>query len=474
MSVSFGAEVVMMLRKANLILLAAGIVSACVFGVGARESRAAGSVAFEVAADTPSVQIKEGQRVIVRALVRPDGAAEKRRVPLAVALVLDKSGSMGGDDKMKNAKAGALEALKKLDARDMAALIAYDMEAYVAVPPRAASDRGTFSRALSRISPSGSTALYDGVRLGAERVLPFEGDYVPRVILLSDGMANVGPSSAGELAALGRSLSKRGTTITTIGLGLDYDEDLMTALAAESGGNAYFARHAGELAGIFARDMEDAVTLTARKVRVTLECGDGLKPVRAVGRTAENFSGGSSIEVAIDNLYGAEKYALFEIEIADAKALDPATPLFEAATVKLEYLDPVTDSVVAREESLRLAFAKDGEEVENNRRADITEQTEIARNAEIREEVIRLADEGRAAEAAQTLQKRVGVLQEMAYSMPAAAPRIGADAAEFESIAEELELRPDGLSVETRKRARNQAYVQKNQQSTVSEDKAAK
>ncbi|MDR1048549.1 MAG: VWA domain-containing protein [Synergistaceae bacterium] len=389
-----------MLRKVNLILLAA-IVSACVF-----EAEARASVSLEVEADTPVVRLEERQRVVVRALVRP--SAERRRVPLAVALVLDKSGSMSSDGKMENAKRGALEALEMLDARDVAAVVVYDTEASVAVPARSASDKNTFSRAVSRIQPGGSTALYDGVRVGANQLWPFaEEGYVPRVILLSDGLANAGPSSPRELASFGRALAERGATITTIGLGLDYNEDLMTALAAESGGNAYFARHAKALPEIFARDMEDAVTLTARKVRVTLNCGDGVSPVRAIGRPAlrkedETASGSPSIEVAIDNLYGAEKYALFEIEISGANAKAPGP----AATVKLEYLDPVTGDTVAQEAPLRLAFAKDENEVEKNRRADITAQTEIARSAETREEAMRLADEGRADEAARVLDRK--------------------------------------------------------------------
>jgi Ca-activated chloride channel family protein len=347
------------------------------------------------------------------------------------------------------------------------------------VPVRQISNKSVFSKAISRITAGGSTALYDGVRVGANQLWAFAEDgYVPRVILLSDGMANVGPSSARELAALGRALSERGMTVTTIGLGLDYDEDLMTALAAESGGNAYFARHAKALPEIFARDMEDAVALTARKVRVTLECGNGIRPVRSIGRskkddTAENLlSDKASIEVSIDNLYGAEKYALFEIEITDAKAFDSGAALPDAATAKLEYLDPVTDSVVVQEMPLRLTFTKDGKEVEKNRRADIVAQTELARNAEIREEVVRLADEGRAREAVEILQERKAALKDLAPSLAAAAPeaprQFSADAAEFEAIADELENQE--FSTETRKKTLNKAYTQKNQQSSAAGD----
>ncbi|MCL2010418.1 MAG: VWA domain-containing protein, partial [Synergistaceae bacterium] len=219
----------------------------------------ASGVIFEVGADMPAVLTEERQSVIVRALVRPGDGVVRKRIPLAVALVLDKSGSMLSENRIENAKIGAMKGLERLGAGDVATLIVYDYEASVIVTPMPASEKNVFFRPISGISAGGSTALYDGVRLGAEQILPFVNDgYVARIILLSDGIANVGPSSTWELARFGRALAEQEMTITTIGLGLDYNEDLMTALAAESGGNAYFARNAESLSDIFTRDMMDA------------------------------------------------------------------------------------------------------------------------------------------------------------------------------------------------------------------------
>ncbi|MDR3231876.1 MAG: VWA domain-containing protein [Synergistaceae bacterium] len=450
-----------MWRKAGLFLLAA-----CIPWAGVSEAT---GVVFEVETDTPVVQAQKRQRVIVRALVRPDDDAnvKRRRVPLAAAVVLDRSGSMSSDGKMENAKAGALEALGMLDGRDVASVVVYDSEASVAVLARPVSDMKVFSRAISRIRPEGSTALYDGVRLGAEQLRSFvkEG-YVPRIILLSDGIANVGPASTRELATLGRALAERGMTITTIGLGLDYNEDLMTALASESGGNAYFARHADSLTDIFARDMEDALALTAREVRISLTCGDGVRPIGTIGRPAaprkgERADSARSIEVSIDNLYGAEKYALFEIEIPESPDSEKS---LEAATLRLEYLDPETGRLVAGEAPLRLVLTEDGGEVEKNRRVEIVSQTEIARNAEIREEVVRLADEGRADEASTILRERGESLRQFAPAAGAAAPTMNREAKEFESLAEDLRNR-GRMDSSQRKESLNKAYIQKNQQS---------
>ncbi|MCL2684387.1 MAG: VWA domain-containing protein, partial [Synergistaceae bacterium] len=306
-----------MSRKISIIIIAAAVI--LLSGTRYTSAAFAATVTIEVGADTPAVSVGHAHNVTARVLLKPSGGSSESRPPIAAALVIDKSGSMQGEGKIENARRGAIEALKLLGAGDIAAVIAYDTEAFVLAGARKASETAYFVKNISRLEAGGNTALYDGVRLGAREIERFlESGYVPRIILLSDGLANVGPSSVWELASLGRSLSKRGITITTIGLGLDYDEDLMTALAAESGGNAYFARTRDRLEDIFRRDMEDAVAITGRDVRITLSCEEGVRPICSVGR--EGKSDAKGIMVDIDNLYGGEKYAIFEIEVPASEA----------------------------------------------------------------------------------------------------------------------------------------------------------
>ena len=461
-------EVFYMFCKAKISLLASILTVGfifCTIGVFYPGNALASGVIFEVAADIPVALLGESNRVTVRALVRPDGKAERKRIPLAVALVLDKSGSMLSENRIENAKRGAMEAMERLGAEDVATLVVYDTKASVKVKPMSAADKRVFSSAIFSIKASGSTALYDGVRLGAEQILPFVKDgYVPRIILLSDGLANVGPSSTQELARFGRALAEQEMTITTIGLGLDYNEDLMTALAAGSGGNAYFARHAQSLTEIFARDIMDATTLSARRVKVTLTCFSDVKPIGTIGRKASK-NDGTTIEVNIDNLYGDEKYALFEIEIpATMKNAEKPTVL-DAAALKLEYLDPATDSVIVLEAGLKLTLVTDSSEVEKNRSKEVVAQAAIARNAEIREEAIRLADEGRSDEAAQILRARVEALTQMNTTVME--PEIESEAQEFEALSVVL-LEKKAMSSEVRKNALNQAYMKANQQTPIS------
>ena len=454
----------MLLKKSGVLLLVLGVCAAVLFGAGAVFAEQKETVVFEVDADTPVVRTGEARKVVVRALVRPYAKRETVRAPLAVALVLDKSGSMASDGKMENAKLGALEALKMLDSRDVATIVVYDDNASVLVRARSVGNGAkepAFLRAISRVRAGGMTALHDGVVLGAEQLEPFVDEgFIPRIVLLSDGIANVGPSSTGELARLGRGLARREMTITTIGLGLDYHEDLMTALAAESGGNAYFARNARMLPEIFARDMEDAVTLTARKVRITLRALGGARPARVIGRPGNLAD--SVLEASIENLYSGEKYALFEMELPEGE--DGAR--LEAAEVVLEYIDPVSGNSVRKSAPLTFSFTGNAAEVEKNQRADIVSQVALARNAEIREEAVRLADEGKAQEAARMLGERTKQLRMLAPSVGAAAPQMEKESGYFEELAENL-LATGGLSNVERKEVLNDAYMQKTQQAPV-------
>lgn len=420
---------------------------------------------LDVQADAPILKAGEKHTIVARVLVKPDKTARRKRVPLAVALVLDRSGSMRSDGKMDNAKRGAAEALRMLDERDVAAVVAYDDKASVVLPTRSVGSPAPFRKAIDALRPGGSTALHDGVQTGAKQLRSYVDEgFAPRVILLSDGLANVGPSTTEELAALGRTLAGQGITITTIGLGLDYNEDTMTALAAESGGNAYFARDAGMLPGIFARDMEDAVTLTAQRVRVVVECGESARPVRVIGR--EGSVRGRTVEVPIHNLYGAEKYALIEMEVPPQK--EGEVPL-KLAQIRLEYTDAATGKEAVDEAPLSVTFSRDGDAIAKARRGDIVAQTELARNAEAREEAVRLADAGRTQEAVKLLNERALFSKSFGAGAFSAMPQ--ADRQRMESEARALDTLTlgltSGMSSEVRKEALYGAYALKNQQTEV-------
>ncbi|MES1179856.1 MAG: VWA domain-containing protein, partial [Hyphomicrobium sp.] len=270
------------------------------------------------------INTQSRDRVYLRLSLKALAAAPReRRAPINVALVIDHSGSMSGE-RLAAAKKGAKVALERLGADDIVSLVTYNHEVDVLREAgRVGSNRDALERAISRISASGTTALYAGVKEGGEQVKAFRSDTkVNRVVLLSDGLANVGPSSPAELADLGRELAGKGISVSTIGLGLEYNEDLMQRLAAASDGNHVFVERPSDLAEIFDREFGDALSIAARDITITIECKAGFRPTRVLGREAD--ISGDRVTLKLTQLPAEiERYVVLELEPpTDAVAAD--------------------------------------------------------------------------------------------------------------------------------------------------------
>lgn len=263
----------------------------------------------------------------------------KRRPPVNVALVLDKSGSMAGS-KLAQAKDAAIRALDRLDSNDIVSVTVYDTTVRVVWPATKLTDRQAVIQAIQSISADGNTALFAGVSKGAAEVRKFlDRERVNRVILLSDGLANEGPSHPQTLGELGASLMKEGISVTTLGLGLGYNEDLMFQLAYHSDGNHVFVEQATELAAVFNREFSDVLSVVAQEVTIKVRCAPGIRPVRLLGLGGD-INGQEAI-VRLNQLYSDQEiYALLEVEVP-ATGSEEVRPV---AAVEVAYANIQTGS----------------------------------------------------------------------------------------------------------------------------------
>lgn len=238
----------------------------------------------------------------------------EERAPVNVAFVLDKSGSMQGE-KIRHAKDAAILAIDKLHNDDIVSVVLYDSVVQVLVPATKVSDRDAIYNAIQRIEANGSTALFAGVSKGADELKKFlDKNRVNRIVLLSDGLANVGPASSDELGELGQSLGAEGIAVSTIGLGLGYNEDLMVQLAQSSDGNHMFAEQPADLEVAFRSEFGDVLSVVAQDVDVTITCTDGIRPIRVIGREADIE--GQKIHLSLNQLYSEQtKYVIVEVEV---------------------------------------------------------------------------------------------------------------------------------------------------------------
>ena len=259
------------------------------------------------------------------------------RPTVNVAIVLDKSGSMQGE-KIQRAREAAIDVLHLLGQNDIVSVITYDSTVNVIVPATKLTDRRSVSKKIRGITAGGNTALFGGVSKGAAEVHKFlDREHVNRVILLSDGLANVGPSAPGELGSLGASLLKENIIVTTLGLGLGYNEDLMTQLAGQSGGNHYFIEQASELADIFRQEFDDVLSVVAQEVNLTITIPEGIRPVRVLGNDAD--INGQMMVTRLSSIYSRQnKHVVIELEIP---ASDSNSSL-ELVTVTVSYTNMET------------------------------------------------------------------------------------------------------------------------------------
>jgi Ca-activated chloride channel family protein len=282
-----------------------------------------------------------------------------KRTPVNVAFVIDRSGSMTGT-RIAQAREAATMAVKRLNGDDIASVVVFDQRADVLVPAQRVTDPALFTDAIQRIAVGGSTAIHDGVLRGRDEVLRnMDAARLNRIVLLSDGQANVGPSRVEDFARLGSALMVEGVSVSTIGLGLGYNEDLMLELARSSDGNHAFARDPSDLITIFNRELSDVLTACAQTVSIDIELKAGVRAVRALSR--DGILAGAKAQFRMNQIYaGAEHYVLLEVEMDKALAVAGEQ---ELGVVKVAYTQGKSGARQTLDTAIRGRFSTAEDEI---------------------------------------------------------------------------------------------------------------
>ena len=358
-----------------------------------------GRVTLNAAIDKPVMLVGQGQTAYIKiGLTGCPMESCLKRPPVNIAIVIDKSGSMSGE-KIEKAKEAAIMAVNRLNCEDIVSVVTYDSNIRVIVPATKVADKHTICSKIRHIRAGGSTALYGGVQKGAAEMRKFAcTNRVNRMLLLSDGLANVGPQSPEALGDLGAALISDGISVTTIGIGLGYNEDLMTQLAYKSDGSHYFAEQACELADIFNRELGRALAVVAQEVNIEIKCAPGVRPVRLLGR--DGTISGRTAKLFINQLYSQhEKYAILEVEVEPASRKKRK----HIADVNITYGNMITSATDKLHTDVVARFSDSEAVVEKSLNESVTIDVIKQIATERNELAVTLRDKGKISEAKKVL-----------------------------------------------------------------------
>lgn len=259
----------------------------------------------------------------------PDSEQKKVRKPYHLSLVIDRSGSMSGEP-LTEAVRCARHIIDRLDVSDVASLVIFDDHVRTLVAAKPVGNRKALHLALAQIHCGGSTNLHGGWKAGMETLLP-EADKaaLSRVILLSDGNANVGETTeTSEIAAFCAEAAEKGISTSAYGLGRDFNEALMVEMGKRGAGNHYYGDTAADLLEPFAEEFDFISNLYARHVRLSLAAPQGVKITLLNDYPVEARDGFPLISLP-DVPFGAEAWVLVELEILAGLALESGNALLQ-------------------------------------------------------------------------------------------------------------------------------------------------
>jgi Ca-activated chloride channel family protein len=258
---------------------------------------ASGRVTFTGTLDRTSVLRGGDGTVRMELLMRAAADAEHvaMRRPTDLVVVLDRSGSMMGE-KIEQARVAVRELVEQLGPADRYAPVTSANTAGLAIPFAVARPdaRAQWLATVASIPADGGTNISDGLDLGMRLIEDSRGaGRATRAILISDGLANQGdPTTEGLVRRAGR--AARGEyVLSTVGVGADFNEYLMTALADAGTGNYYYLDRGADLAAVFAREFDAARTTVASALAVDVAPGPGVRVVDAGGYPLAPLGGGA-------------------------------------------------------------------------------------------------------------------------------------------------------------------------------------
>ncbi|MCB9762563.1 MAG: VWA domain-containing protein [Alphaproteobacteria bacterium] len=331
--------------------------------------------------------------------------------PLHLNLVVDTSGSMSGE-RLARAKDAAVRLAGLLGPEDTLSIVRFSGGAVSALRPTPATDTGAIFSAIYSLQAGGGTAMYDGLRLGGALVASGEVDAVGRVIVLSDGAANVGPSTPAAMAQEAARIAASGVTVSALGLGLGFDPESLIAISDGGGGRYAYVEDPAQVTELFEEELRRSRATAARGMRVSIDAADGVEILDVYGY--EQFDGRATAdgyEVFLGDVVGGETRKIVARVRVPAGREGPQ----DVAQMRVHWLEPESGRATSAEVPLQVTISDDAQMVEASANAAVYARAATVQTGRALAEAATLHQAGQAKQAEARVAETIAALQQIGY-----------------------------------------------------------
>lgn len=391
---------------------------------------------------------------------RPGSAeteAHQRRA-LNLSVVIDRSGSMAGRS-LQQALQAAETLVERLEPDDILSVVVYDDTVETVFAPAVVNDKRAVRELIHKVRPGGTTNLSGGWLKGCEHVLArHDPRRIQRVLLLTDGQANVGVTDPQVLTNTARQKAEAGAVTTTLGFGQGFNEDLLIGMARAAGGNFYFIQTPDDAADVFRIELESLASVVAQNLTVNIAPARSGANAHITGLLSNYRS-----EVRDDGVYAVmmgdvyeneDKFLALEFSLPAQTASHPELPLFEVNCTFEKVVDGVIQRLASQQSmpiTVRLGTAD--EAISASPALDVMLQVSRIKVAKAKERAVEEADRGNVPAATGVLTEVLAELRKKGLDEHF---EIAEEIAQLEHFIEQLERRQ--FDAASRKEMRDQSY----------------
>lgn len=313
------------------------------------------------------------------------------RTPMNISIVIDRSGSMGEKNKLEYVKKAVEYLIDEASTDDYISVVTYDDYVDVLQKSQVIKDKYELRQKINSLQPGGFTNLSEGMFEGYDQVnRNYMRGYVNKVFLLSDGLANRGITDRFKLAEMVREKNRRdGITISTFGVGNDFNENLMADIADYGRGNYYYIKNSSDIPEIFANELKGMRNLVGQGTKMKVKFpGENLKVSKVFGYPYEVE--GDNVTIDFKDVFSGQKKSVlikFDITKRTEKKL-----VFEN---ELTYEDVTSDFKLVTERNVNnIEQTSSIEKYNTNKNEMVVQNVSMFEANEIMEEALRNVDDG--------------------------------------------------------------------------------